>query len=199
MSPFNNWRRHRALKALRDPAYRFLFTPSPADEWVSLDCETSSLDPKRAEILSIAAAPVRGNRICHSQALRMTLRPEREITPGSILIHQLRNQDVADGLSMDEALPELLRFIGSRPILGYYLEFDLAVLNRQIQPRLGIRLPNPAIEVSGLYYDRKVSAYRPEVDLRLGSILQDLNLPDLPRHDPLNDAMLAAMIFLKLR
>lgn len=191
-------RRQRALSALRQPDYRFLFAPPPAQEWISLDCETSSLDPKTAEILSIAAVPVRANRICRAEALHLTLRPEHDITPDSIVIHQLRQQDVADGLSVDDALPRLLRFIGSRPLLGYYLEFDLAVLNRQIRPRLGICLPNRAIEVSGLYYDRKVSAYRPEVDLRLSSILQDLDLPDLPRHDPVNDAILAAMIFLKL-
>lgn len=191
-------RRQRALSALRQPDYRFLFAPPPAQEWISLDCETSSLDPKTAEILSIAAVPVRANRICRAEALHLTLRPEHDIAPDSIVIHQLRQQDVADGLSVDDALPRLLRFIGSRPLLGYYLEFDLAVLNRQIRPRLGICLPNRAIEVSGLYYDRKVSAYRPEVDLRLSSILQDLDLPDLPRHDPVNDAILAAMIFLKL-
>ena len=198
MSLLKTWQRQWALKTLGDPSYRFLFEPPPAHEWISLDCETSSLDPKTAEILSIAAVPIRGNRICHADALHLTLRPEHAIAPDSIVIHQLRQQDLADGLHVDEALPRLLHFIGSRPILGYYLEFDLAILNRLLRPRLGIRLPNPAIEVSGLYYDRKVSAYRPEVDLRLSSILQDLDLPDLPRHDPVNDAVLAAMIFLKL-
>ncbi|MDO6388010.1 3'-5' exonuclease [Uliginosibacterium sp. 31-12] len=198
MNLLNRLSRWRARRALRDPAYAFLFTRPPANEWISIDCETSSLDPQQAEILSIAAVPVRANRIYRSEALRLMLKPEGSIAPGSIPIHQLRAQDLADGLSVDQALPLLLEFIGARPLLGYYLEFDLAVLNRQIQPRLGIHLPNPAIEVSGLYYDRKVTAYRPEVDLRLSSILQDLDLPDLPRHDPLNDAVLAAMIFLKL-
>lgn len=198
MSPLARFARWRARRALKDPAWGFLFNTPPAGEWISIDCETSSLDPTEAELLSIAAVPVQGNRILRSRALHLQLKPSRPIAAGSIPIHQLRQQDLADGLSVQQAIEQLLHYIGPRPLLGYYLEFDLAVLNRQIRPLLGISLPNPAIEVSGLYYDRKVTAYRPEVDLRLTSILQDLDLPDLPRHDPLNDAVLAAMIFLKL-
>lgn len=193
---FQRW---HARRSLRDAHFGFLFDEPPASEWISIDCETSSLDSRSAEIISIAAVPVRGNRILRSQALRLTLKPSRPISAQSIPIHQLRQQDVANGLPVREALSLLLHFIGPRPLIGYYLEFDLAVLNRQIKPWLGIKLPNPAIEVSGLYYDRKFTAYRPEVDLRLDSILANLNLPVLPRHDPVNDALLAAMIFLKLK
>lgn len=191
-------RHWQARRRLRDPAFAFLFDTPPENEWISIDFETSSLDPKSAEIISIAAVPVCGHRILRSHALRLILKPSRSLPAESIRIHQLRQQDLADGMSVDEALSILLNFIGPRPLLGYYLEFDLFILNREIRPRLGIDLPNLAIEVSGLYYDYKVSAYRPEVDLRLTSILQDLELPDLPRHDPLNDAILAAMVFLKL-
>jgi len=189
------YRRHQ----LRDQRFQRLFDTPPENEWISIDCETSSLDPQYAEILSIVAVPVQGCRIMLSRALHLTVHPEHAIEAASIPIHQLRQQDVADGLPVRDALANLLEFIGPRPLLGYYLEFDLAVLNRQIRPWLGINLPNPAVEVSGMYYDRKVTAYRPEVDLRLETILADLELPSLPRHDPLNDALLAATIFLKLR
>ena len=36
-----------------------LFAPSSADEWVSLDLETTGIDPARDHILSLAAVPVR--------------------------------------------------------------------------------------------------------------------------------------------
>jgi DNA polymerase-3 subunit epsilon len=188
----------RAQRKLRDPDYAFILDAAPENEWVSIDCETSSLDPRQADILSIAAVPVHGNRILTSEVLKLELRPTRPITAQSIPIHQLRQQDLNEGLSAQEAVSQFVRFIGARPLIGYYLEFDLAVLNRQIKPWLGIPLPNAAIDVSGLYYDRKITAYRPEVDLSLDTILNDLDLPLLPRHDPINDALLAAMIFLKL-
>ncbi len=199
MKLLRDLRRWHARRSLRDPAHATLFDPPPAGEWISIDCETSSLDPARAEILSIAAVPVRGNLIQRSQALYLKIRPRNPISPGSIPIHLLLPQHLENGLELDEAMKRLLDFIGPRPLIGYYLEFDLALLNRALRPKLGIPLPNEAIEVSGIYYDRTVTAYRPEVDLSLTSILRELDLPDLPRHDPVNDAVLAAMIFLKLR
>ncbi|QLG86770.1 3'-5' exonuclease [Chitinibacter bivalviorum] len=204
MSLFNGlqlsyWLRRYAQSQLRHPQFAFLFAAEPEQEWVSIDCETTSLDPKVAEIISIAAVRIRGSRIELSDQLSLLIKPSGQLDPKSIPIHGLRTQDVATGLSIEDALSQLLNFIGARPLIGYYLEFDLAVINRQLKPWLGIQLPNRAIDVSGMYYDRTVSAYNPEVDLRLESILRNLDLPHLSRHDPLNDALMAAMIFQKLR
>lgn len=193
------WRSARLRKQLRNPAWQWLLDPPPANEYVSLDCETTSLDRKHAELLSIAAVKISGQRIETSSHLRLLVRPQGEIDRQGIPIHQLRDQDVAQGLEPQAALEQLLRFIGNRPIIGYYLEFDLAILNRYLRPWLGIDLPNQTIEVSSLYYDRKVTAWQPEVDLSLPSICDDLQLPQLPRHDPFCDAVMAALIFLKLQ
>ena len=66
---------------------------------------------------------------------------------------------------------------------------------------LGIELPNPQIEVSGLYYERKYGDAPPgtQVDLRFASILSDLGLPMLDQHDAASDALMTAMIYLKLQ
>lgn len=193
------WRQRWLQQRLKNPAYDFVFAPEPEQEWVSLDCETSCLDAQRAEIISIAAVRIVGAKIELSQHLSLLIKPSGALDPKSIPIHGLRAQDLAHGVSIEEALHQLLHFIGSRPLVGYYLEFDLAVINRQLKPWLGIELPQRAIDVSGLYYDRMVSAYNPEVNLKLDHILNELQLPQLARHDPLNDALMAAMIFQKLR
>jgi DNA polymerase-3 subunit epsilon len=192
------WRQRRLRAQLKRAEFAFLLDTPPAQEWVSLDCETTCLDPKQAEIISIAAVRISGARIALSEHLSLLIKPSGQLDPKSIPIHGLRAQDVAQGLSSEAALSQLLQFIGSRPIIGYYLEFDLAIINRQLKPWLGIGLPNQAIDVSGLYYDRMVSAYNPQVDLRLETILRTLEIPPLARHDPLNDALMAAMIFQKL-
>lgn len=198
MDYWQRWRRSRS-QALANPAFACLWDEAPAGEYVSLDCEMSCLDPRQAEILSIAAIRIKGSRIIVSEHLKLLVKPAGQIDPASIAVHGLRHQDVQEGMAIEEALAALLHFIGPRPLVGYYLEFDLAVLNRLLKPMLGVALPNASIEVSGLFYDQMVTAHRPDVDLSLSHILQTLNLPDLPRHDPLNDALLAAMVFLKLR
>ena len=56
----------------------------------------------------------------------------------SVRVHRLRAQDVAaQGLSADEAVMQLMHFIGSRPLVGYHLEFDLAMINRVLFSHAG--------------------------------------------------------------
>jgi DNA polymerase III subunit epsilon len=141
-----------------------------------------------------------------SERLELLVRPERGVSGESVRIHRLRERDVAEGLPIDEALKQLMHFIGSRPLVGYYLEFDVAMLNRALFPMLGQGLPQPKIEVSGLYYDykfRQLPAHQhqsnPVIDLRFATMMNDLGLPLRDAHDALNDAVMAALAFVKLR
>ena len=209
LSPIRGWhvlRREWLLYHLGDPAFRFMFDAPPANEWVALDCETTGLNVRSDEIIAIGAVRIVGNRIMTSQRLELLVRPERGVSSESVRIHRLRERDVAEGLPIDEALKQLMHFIGSRPLVGYYLEFDVAMLNRALFPMLGQGLPQPKIEVSGMYYDykfRQLPAHRhqsnPTIDLRFKTLLNDLGLPLREAHDALNDAVMAALAFVKLR
>ena len=188
-------------RLLRDPDYRFLFEPPPPGEAVSIDCETTGLSRRNDDIVAVAAVRIRGNRILTSERFEATVRPKAKLKPDAIKVHRLREQDVAQGRTMEEVLPRLLRFIGSRPLVGFYLEFDVAMLNKHVRRMLGIALPNEQIEVSGAYYERKYGDAPPgtEVDLRFMSILNDLGLPALDQHDAYSDALMTAMMYVKLR
>ena len=189
---------HRRL--LRDPAYRFLFDEPPSGECVAIDCETTGLNPREDDIVTVAAIPIRGSRIITSERFEATVRPKAKMKADAIKVHRLREQDVAEGRTMEEALPELLHFIGARPLVGYFLEFDLAMINKHVRRLIGIDLPNPKIEVSGLYYKRKYSDAPPgvQVDLGFASMIADLGLPALDQHDAFSDALMTAMMYLKL-
>jgi len=54
---FKNWNR----KKLKDKKYDFLFHEPTVDEYICLDCETSGLNPRKDEILSIGAVHIKGN------------------------------------------------------------------------------------------------------------------------------------------
>ena len=188
------------------PEFRFMFEPPPPGEWVALDCETTGLNVRTDEIISVGAVRIVGNTVMASERLELLVRPEKGISAESVRVHGLRERDVADGLPADEAMKRLMRFIGSRPLVGYYLEFDVAMLNRAIWPLLGQGLPQPAIEVSALYYDykfRQLPPYQqqanPHIDLRFATLMADLGLPTRHAHDALNDAVMAALAFIKLR
>ena len=193
-------KRELRRRLLRDQNYRFLFEPPPPGEAVSIDCETTGLSTRNDDIVTVAAVRIRGNRILASERFEATVRPKCRLKPDAIKVHGLREQDVAQGGTIEEALPRLLRFIGSRPLVGFYLEFDVAMLDKHVRRLLGIGLPNEQIEVSGAYYERKYGDAPPgtEVDLRFMSILEDLGLPALGQHDAVSDALMTAMMYLKL-
>jgi DNA polymerase-3 subunit epsilon len=209
LSPMRYWhalKREWLIYHLGDPSYRFMFEPPPANEWVSLDCETTGLNVRSDEIISIGAVRIVGNRIMTSERFEVLVRPERGISSESVRVHRLRERDVAQGLPIDVAMKQLMHFIGSRPLVGYFLQFDLAMLNRAIRPILGQGLPQPKIEVSSLYYDYKFKQLdrirhldNDDIDLRFVTMMNDLDLPQREAHDALNDAVMAALAFIKLR
>lgn len=186
--------------SLGDHGYRFLFDPEPPGEAVSLDCETTGLDRQKDDIVSIAAVRIAGNRILTSERFEATIRPEVALSEASIRIHRLRERDVEGGEPIRAVLPRLLRFIGSRPLVGYYLDFDVAMLDRHILPMIQSRLPNRRIEISALYYERKYGNAPPgtTLDLRFATLLDDLGIIPLAQHDALNDAVMVAEAYLHL-
>jgi DNA polymerase-3 subunit epsilon len=192
------------LYHLGDQRFRFLYDAPPEQEWVSVDCETTGLNPNKDDIIAIGAVRIAGNRVLTSEKLQLLVKPTKAISASAVKVHGLREQDVAQGLDIDEAMHQLLRFIGPRPLVGYYLEFDVALINRAIFPLLGVRLPNPKFEISALYYDWKQRHLPPyqhgaSIDLRLATLMKDLALPTRHAHDAVNDAIMAALAFIKLR
>ncbi|MBL0686556.1 MAG: 3'-5' exonuclease [Sulfurospirillum sp.] len=196
----NNILTHFNKKNLTDEKYTFLFDKPPLNEYIVYDTETTGLNPKNDEILSIGAIKIINNRIITSKKFEIFVKPTKEINEESIKIHQIRNIDLQNGSEPNIAIDKFLHFIGSRPLVGYYLDFDIKMINRYLKPYLGIKLPNKKIEVSKIYYDKKTKFIPGEnIDLRFDTIMKDLKLPIFGKHDAINDSIMTAMIFIKLQ
>ena len=197
----------RAIKRLlhqatiSDQSYRFMFKKGPADEVVAIDCETTGLKVRRDDIIAIAAIKIRGNRILASEHFEAVAHPDSDMRAEAIKVHRLRQSDVEQAPIIWKVIPSFLHFIGGRPLVGYYVDFDIAMLNKYILPLVGIELPNKRIEVSKLYYERKYGDAPPNttIDLSFAAIQRDLKIPALTQHDAFDDALMTAMMFVELR
>ena len=197
---FESLKRKWNRKHLSDERFAFLFDETPGDEIVVFDCETTGLDPQKDHIVSIGAVKIKGDKILTDQALHIYVQQKKEIAHESIKIHQIRNCDLQDAVAIEEAIESFLHFIGNRTLAGYYLEFDVAMINKYTKKMFGITLPNKQEEVSALYYDKKISTIpQGKIDLRFDTIVANLALPRLKAHDALNDAIMTAMMYLKLK
>lgn len=195
-----NWLQRRYwFYKLKGSPYQSLFDSVMKGEFVSLDCETTSLDPNRAELVTIAATKIIDNRIITSAPFEVHLRAPQSLDSGSVKIHKIRHQDLADGINEKQALLQLIDFIGKRPLVGYHIRYDKKILDLACRKQLGFPLPNPLIEVSQIYHD-KLEQHLPNAyfDLSLDTICRHLDLPLQDKHDALQDAITAALVFVRL-
>lgn len=162
-----------------DGHYANSLDDAPPGELVALHVDATSYDPARAQPVCVAALRINGHRILTSQALLLDAT-------------QLADHRIA--------ADRLIRFIGGRPLVGFYLEFSIGLLNRLVQPVLGAPLGIERIEVSGLYYESRGHSVpgKNAVDLRLSSILEEMDLPGRAG-DASDNALASAMIYLRLR
>jgi DNA polymerase-3 subunit epsilon len=165
---------------LTDPSFGFLFDEDASGEVVVLAVGATSFEPAQAELLEITAIVIQGSRLLTSSKLHLKVGEQ--------------------AVSAKEAALALLRFAGSRPLVGYYLDFAVSLLDRIVRPVIGVQIPNDRIEVSSLYYDqRRVPAGRNPADLRFDSILRDLDLPERGASGSFDDAVSAGLIYLTLK
>ena len=179
--------------------YGWLFSPYTGDEMVAIDCETTGLDTRHAELVSLAAVRIRGDRVLISDSLDLRLARPASLSGDSIRIHGLRGIDLADGAGVDEALAQFLDFVGNRPLVGWCLGFNLAMLNRYLRPLFGFDLPNAGIDVAQTYA-RQLRRSHPELDIqpRFEHVAERLGVPVMGRHTALGDAVTTALMHLRL-
>ena len=197
MHPLNRWwlrRRHGAGE------WAALLQAAPAGTWVSLDLETTGMDPARDHILSLAAVPVRDGRLLLSERFERRIRPDRDFGIESIRHHRITPDEGASGISVTPAVREFLSWLGSRTLLGYYLDFDVSMLAPHVKSITGFALPNARIDLADAFAARERQA-RPDVppDLGFQRIAEELGVAILGRHTALGDATTTALCWLALQ
>ncbi len=186
-------------RRMRDTPFAPMFARHQGDDCIALDLETTGLNTRTDSVLSLAAVPVSNGVVQLSQALSLTVRGATDFRIEAMRHHRLRPLDIANGSALDVALDRLLGMLGNRPILGYAIAFDRAVLDRLVEARHGFRLPNRSIELREVYRDawRLAHPEQTEPDLRYESIMAAAGVPVLGRHTALGDAVTTALAWVR--
>lgn len=193
------WQRWQDRRRQADGPWAALFQPFHGREWVAVDCEATGLDTRRDALLSVAAVAVEGTTIRLRDRLCLRIDYRGDALAEAIRHHRLRAADLADGLPLAEAMTQLMRMLGNRPLVGYCIGFDRALLDRALRSTLGFRLPQRCIDIRSEYarwWRRRHAVSTP--DLRLEAMARQLGLPQFERHDALGDALTAAAIRLAI-
>lgn len=197
MQPLSRWwlrRRHGSGE------WAALLQPPPPGEWVSLDLETTGMDPARDHILSLAAVPVRDGRVWLSERFERRVHSARVFGIESIRHHRITPDEASEGEQVTQVVREFLHWLGSRRLLGYYLGFDLDMLAPHIRAATGFALPNPVVDL-GDEVARRQRRQRPDapINLDFAHIAETLGVPMVERHSALGDAVTVGLCWLALR
>ncbi|MEA2073849.1 MAG: exonuclease domain-containing protein, partial [Campylobacterota bacterium] len=105
---FSDFFKNRNLKNLKDDRFKFLFEKNLSGEYVVFDTETTGLNPKKDEILSIGAVKIKDNKVLTSQTFEVFIQNSCDISSESKKIHGIREVDLVDAKTTMEAIPEFL-------------------------------------------------------------------------------------------
>lgn len=160
------------------------------DTYVSIDLETTGLNPKRDRIIEIGAIRVEQGEI--TGEFSTFVNPGRKLEERITELTGIRDEDLAEAPELDEVFPRLLEFMGELPLLGHSILFDYSFLKKAAVDR---KLKFERSAVDTLKIARK---YLPELPHRnLEYLCRYYEIPH-HAHRALEDAKATDQLFRKL-
>jgi len=197
-------RRRLAANTPEGPLRKFLSVPFPpvkSDarklEYVALDLETTGLDPKRDDILSVGFVRMHGLQIDLGTARHHLVRPTRRIPEKTAVIHRILDDRAATGNSIGTVLDELLQALAGRVLVVHHAPFEVKFLRSVCSRVYGGDFLAPTVDTEAIerrWLERRDRAFSPG-QLRLANLREQYNLPRYRAHDALSDAVAAAELF----
>jgi len=163
--------------------------PLRAATFVSFDCETTGMDPRRDRIVALGAV-----RFTHDGSIDATFAelvdPKRPIPRASTVVHGIDDDTIRGRPDITTTVPAFRSFVGDAVPVAHMAAFDLAFLRGPLR-----RSGQPTLE---RVLDTAVLANRllaPLPDLSLEALCARLGVPATGRHTALGDATITARLF----
>ncbi|MBQ2802958.1 MAG: 3'-5' exonuclease [Lachnospiraceae bacterium] len=160
------------------------------DSYISIDLETTGLEPKHDKIIEIGALQVEKGQITDS--FSTFVNPGRKLEERITELTGIRDEDLADAPYIQDVLPKLLAFVGDLPLLGHSILFDFSFLKKAA---VNQKLSFERGAVDTLKIARK---YLPELESRsLDYLCKYYEIPH-KAHRALEDARATHLLYGKL-
>ncbi|MEN3028470.1 MAG: exonuclease domain-containing protein [Aquificaceae bacterium] len=157
--------------------------------FVVFDTETTGLDLKRDEPLSIGAVKIESLRIDLSKSYHALLKPTIEYGE-SIKVHGITPQELEGAKDRVEVCKDFLEYARGCILSGYFVHIDVAMVRKLVQKECkGIFYP-PTLDIVNMI-EKKDSIPT------LAELLRDFNMPASSFHNALEDAYMSALLLLR--
>ena len=98
------------------------------NSYISIDLETTGLNPKLDKIIEIGGVKVINGKI--TDTFSTFVSPGIKLKERVVELTGIRDEMLTDAPNMDEVLPKLLAFLEELPLLGHRILFDYSFLKK---------------------------------------------------------------------
>ncbi len=197
--------KHAARQA-SDPALRHFYQAFPSNPdtpigelpLVAIDLETSGLDAKKHDILSIGVLPFNLERIRLADRRHWLLRPQAGFSGETVAYHGITHTDAELAPGFAEVLPQFLQAIqGMMPVVHYH-PIEREFLDRAVQHEQAGAFRFPLIDTMSIEARRYRHNWRswlrslvgkPPISIRLNDSRARYSLPPYEGHQAVLDAL----------
>jgi DNA polymerase-3 subunit epsilon len=173
--------------------------PIETTRFVAFDTETTGFDKKNDRILSIGAVAFTGKSIEVNKSFEIYIK-QNVFKPEAVKIHGLLKKGSLKKVDEPEAIKAFLEYIKDAVLVAHHANFDKTMMNEMLQ-RHGLgKLKNVFIDTGILYNKSKHAIYRENLreHYTLDDLCKELNVPKVDRHTASGDALITAVVFLKI-
>ncbi len=174
-------------------------TPFNKSELVCLDIETTSLDAKTAEMLSIGWVLIRNGMVDLSTAESYIVRPQNEVGE-SASVHGLTDTIVGKGQVQIIVLDKVIEVLTGRSLVVHHAGLDKGLLDRLCVEHYGEKLLVPVVDTLAIEHRRQSRKHHVDENqsLRLADLRTAYNLPWYSAHDCQIDAIATAELLIAM-
>lgn len=176
-----------------DPA-----TPLTQARLLAVDVETTGMDPKKDQILSIGFVPVNGTQIDLSGAGQVLVRAGVEVGD-SARIHGITDDAIADALTPSEALDVVFGALRGRVMICHHAAMETGFIGNACNAVHGFRPRLSVVDTLALQFRLLSQGFDeepPQGSLRLWTARSQFGLPRYAAHNALTDALACAELYL---
>ncbi|CAM4336470.1 3'-5' exonuclease [Vibrio agarivorans] len=192
---------HPALKAFYQSGLPDGDTPLKNIRFLAMDFETTGLDYKDDSIISIGVVPFDLNRIYLREAQEWKVRPRKQLSEDSVVIHGITHSDLIDAPDFEDVIPEVLKSMQDVVTVVHYHHIERRFLDHEFRSRYGDRVEFPLVDTMAIESNiqqrlnggliNRLKGKTTE-SLRLAKSRERYGLPTYSPHHALTDAIATA-------
>ncbi|QCT18379.1 3'-5' exonuclease [Jejubacter calystegiae] len=194
--------RHPALQAFYQAGAVPSDTAIDQVPLLAMDFETTGIDARRNDIVSIGLVPMTLQRIRLLHSQHWLLKPRTALRDESVVIHGITHSEVAKAPDLNALFITLLERMAGHVLVVHHRGIERQFLDAALKRRIGEGIVFPCIDTlalearlhrhSSVSLAARLLMGRKRVSLRLPESRARYNLPHYPAHNALTDALACA-------